>query len=164
MKDLRFTDAEAFVLSYPFLAYQFHYLQESLKGLSDHNAFIGRHVSRGERSMLEVFQDVGKQLADSDIVQFATFDQMFDGIRNTLRGGILSQIDVADSNLSDRLAVRIMKVLLMLKYVKNFPTTVEHITTLAGRVPRQRQKHAQAEGAGRPRHACLPVLHPAGRG
>lgn len=130
VKDLRFTDADGFVLSYPFLAYQFHYLQESLKGLSDHNAFIGRHVSRGERSMLEVFQDVGKQLADSQIVQFATFDQMFDGIRNTLRGGILSQIDVADSNLSDRLAVRIMKVLLMLKYVKNFPTTVEHITTL----------------------------------
>ncbi len=130
VKDLRFTDTDGFVLSYPFLAYQFHYLQESLKGLSDHNAFIGRHVSRGERSMLEVFQDVGKQLADTEIVKFATFDQMFDGIRNTLRGGILSQIDVADSNLSNRLAVRIMKVLLMLKYVKNFPTTVEHITTL----------------------------------
>jgi len=130
VKDVRFKDADHFALSYPFLAYQYYYLQESLKGLSEHNAFTGRHVSRGERSMLEVFQDVGKQMAGTEIVRFAAFDQMFDGIRNTLQGGLLTQINLAEEQLTNPLAVRIMKTLLMLKYVKDFNATLEHLTTL----------------------------------
>ncbi|MFW6250628.1 MAG: BREX system P-loop protein BrxC [Alkalispirochaetaceae bacterium] len=130
VKDVRFKDADHFALSYPFLAYQYYYLQESLKGLSEHNAFTGRHVSRGERSMLEVFQDVGKQMAETEIVRFATFDQMFDGIRNTLQSGLLTQINLAEEQLGNPPAVRIMKTLLMLKYVKDFTATVEHLTTL----------------------------------
>jgi energy-coupling factor transporter ATP-binding protein EcfA2 len=130
VKEVRFKHADHFALSYPFLAYQYYYLQEALRGLSSHNAFTGRHVSRGERSMLEVFQDVGIKLKDVEVGRFATFDQMFDGIRQTLQGGLLNQVSLAEDQISDALSVRIIKVLLMLKYVKDLPTTVEHITTL----------------------------------
>ncbi|TVQ28583.1 MAG: BREX system P-loop protein BrxC [Spirochaetaceae bacterium] len=130
IKEVRFKDAAHFSQSYPFVAYQYYYLQESLKSLSDHNAFTGRFVSRGERSMLEVFQEVAKQLADTSLFRFATFDQMFDGIRNTLQGNLLGQMNLAESQLHNSLAIRLMKALLMLKYVKDFSTTVEDLTTL----------------------------------
>lgn len=130
VKEMHFAEAEHFISSYPFAAYQYYYLQQSLRGLSDHNAFTGRHVSRGERSMLEVFQEVGKQMADSPLFRFATFDQMFDGIRNTLQGGLISQINLAEQQLGRSPAVRIIKTLLMLKYVKDFTATLDHLTTL----------------------------------
>jgi hypothetical protein len=130
IKEVRFKGPEHFALSYPFVAYQYYYLQEALKGLSSHNAFTGRHVSRGERSMLEVFQDVGKQLAPARLFRFATFDQMFDGIRNTLQSGLLQQVHLAEQNILDPLAIRLIKALLMLKYVNDFTTTAEHLTTL----------------------------------
>ena len=129
-KDIRYRDAEHFAASYPFLPYQFYYLQQALRGLSEHNAFMGRHVSRGERSMLEVFQDVGKQLSETELVRFAGFDQMFDGIRNTLKGGLISQINLAEQQISDTLSVRVLKILLMLKYVKDLPATADHLTIL----------------------------------
>lgn len=130
VKEVRFSSAEHFCLSYPFVAYQYYYLQEALKGLSSHNAFTGRHVSRGERSMLEVFQDVGKQMADTPLVSFATFDRMFDGIRQTLQSGLLRQVDTAEQYISNPLSIRLIKALLMLKYVNDFSATVEHLTTL----------------------------------
>ena len=130
IKEVRFKGSDHFALSYPFMAYQYYYLQEALKGLSSHNAFTGRHVSRGERSMLEVFQDVGKQLATTELYRFATFDQMFDGIRNTLQSGLLQQVHLAEQNIGDRLAIRLIKALLMLKYVKDFTATADHLTTL----------------------------------
>lgn len=130
IKEVHFKGSQHFALSYPFVAYQYYYLQEALKGLSSHNAFTGRHVSRGERSMLEVFQDVGKQLASAELYRFATFDQMFDGIRNTLQSGLLQQVYLAEQNIADRLAIRLIKALLMLKYVKDFTATTDHLTTL----------------------------------
>lgn len=137
VKEVQFQDATHFALSYPFLAYQFYYLQEALKGLSVHNAFTGRHVSRGERSMLEVFQDVGKQMSDAELYRFATFDRMFDGIRNTLQGGLLAQINLAEDHVSNPLAIRILKTLLMLKYVKDFVSNVENLTTLLMESPHE---------------------------
>ena len=136
VKDIRFKDEEHFSQSYPFLPFHFHYLHESLKGLSTHNAFTGRHVARGERSMLEVFQEVGKQLADTKVVHFATFDRMFDGIRQTLQSGLLTQINVAEENVQSPLAVRLLKALLMLKYV-DFSTSADHLTTLLIEAPEQ---------------------------
>ena len=53
-----FQDEEHFVRSYPFIPYQFALFQSSIRNLSHHNAFEGRHSSVGERSMLAVFQEV----------------------------------------------------------------------------------------------------------
>lgn len=129
-KNITFKDRDSFVASYPFQAYQYSLLQESLKGLSLHNAFMGRHVSRGERSMLEIFQDVSRRQKDQMLFSWATFDEMFEGIRNTLRTDLLSAINTAERNLDDPVAVRILKALLLVKYVRDFKTTAEHIKVL----------------------------------
>ncbi|TVR34676.1 MAG: BREX system P-loop protein BrxC [Spirochaetaceae bacterium] len=129
-KDIQFKSAEHFAASYPFIAYQYDLLQKALRGLSDHNAFTGRHVSRGERSMLEVFQHVGKELAETPLFRFASFDRMFDGIRNTLKSGLIAQINTAENELGEGAALRVLKTLLMVKYVQDFRATVDHLVVL----------------------------------
>lgn len=129
-KDIYFKEKNAFVASYPFQAYQYHLLQQSLQGLSDHNAFMGRHVSHGERSMLEIFQDVSKSLQEDPLYKWATFDQMFEGIRNTLKTELLNAINTAERHLDNHIALRLLKILLMVKYVRDFTATEEHLKIL----------------------------------
>ena len=129
-KDIYFKEKRAFVASYPFQAYQYHLLQQALRGLSEHNAFMGRHVSRGERSMLEIFQDVSKSLQEDPLYRWATFDQMFEGIRNTLKTELLNAINTAERHLDNPMAVRLLKILLMVKYVRDFTATEEHLKIL----------------------------------
>lgn len=121
---------EDFVYSYPFPAYQYDLLQQALHGLGEHNAFIGRHVSRGERSMLEMFQDVGKIYKDRELYSFAPFDAMYEGIRSTLDTGLIMAISQAEHNLDNPLAIRILKALLLVKYVKGFRATFENLKVL----------------------------------
>ena len=137
-KNIQFKSKEQFIFSYPFQAYQYNLLQESLRELSHHNAFMGRHVSKGERSMLEIFQDVAKDLKDKTLYHWATFDQMFKGIQSTLNTDLLNAINVADRNLdSYPVAVKLLKILLLVKYVRDFRATKEHLKILLINSPEQ---------------------------
>jgi hypothetical protein len=129
-KSVHYKDEEAFVYSYPFPAYQYDLLQEALHGLGEHNAFVGKHVSRGERSMLEMFQDVGIALKDKELFTFASFDAMYEGIRSTLYTGLIMAINQAEHNVDDPLAIRALKTLLLVKYVKEFRPTIENLKVL----------------------------------
>ena len=80
-----YRDEDEFVLSYPFVPYQFELFQSAIENLSRHNAFEGKHSSVGERSMLAVFQQVAIGLGAQELGQLATFDLMFAGIQTTLK-------------------------------------------------------------------------------
>ncbi|WP_257539642.1 hypothetical protein [Sphingobium sp. CFD-1] len=98
--------------------------------LSQHNAFEGKHSSVGERSMLGVFQEVAKKLADTPVGGLATFDLMFEGIRTALKSSVQQSIQLAEKNLGDEFAVRVLKVLFLVKYVKEFKPTARNISIL----------------------------------
>lgn len=91
---------------------------------------MGRHISRGERSMLEIFQDVSKDLQEDELFSWATFDRMFSGIRNTLKTELLDAINTAERSLNNPTAVKLLKILLLVKYVKDFKATAEHLKVL----------------------------------
>src|SRR5690606_13604005 len=80
-----YTDEARFVGTYPFVSYQFPLFQAAIEGISDHNVFEGRNSSVGERSMLGVVQEVASALANKPLGQLASFDQMFEGIRASLK-------------------------------------------------------------------------------
>jgi hypothetical protein len=125
-----FTGCKQFVSSYPFPAYQYDLFQRAITGLSQHNAFEGKHSSVGERSMLGVFQEVAKKLADHRMGQLATFDLMFEGIRTALKSSVQQSIQLAERNLDYEFAVRVLKVLFLVKYVREFKPTVRNISIL----------------------------------
>ena len=125
-----FTDRDNFIQSYPFPPYQYTLFQMAITSLSQHNAFEGKHSSVGERSMLGVFQEVAKKLADYPVGGIATFDLMFEGIRSALKSAIQRSIQIAEDNLDDPFAVRVLKALFLVKYIKEFKPTVRNISIL----------------------------------
>lgn len=125
-----FQDRDHFIHSYPFIPYQFALFQSAIQNLSQHNAFEGKHSSVGERSMLGVFQQVAIQIGDHNIGQLATFDLMFEGIRTALKSNIQRAIIQAEKHLDGPFAIRILKALFLVKYVKEFKPTLRNLCVL----------------------------------
>ena len=125
-----YTDEAHFVGTYPFVSYQFPLFQAAIEGISDHNVFEGRASSVGERSMLGVVQQVAKDIGDVEVGRLATFDSMFAGIRASLKSAAQSAILVAERNLDNDLAVRLLKALFLVKYVESFQGTPRNLTVL----------------------------------
>lgn len=125
-----FQDEGHFVRSYPFIPYQFELFQSAIQQLSQHNAFEGKHSSVGERSMLGVFREVAIEIGAQSVGQLATFDLMFEGIRSTLKSSIQSSILRCERNLDHKFAVRLLKTLFLVKYVKEFKASVRNLCVL----------------------------------
>jgi hypothetical protein len=125
-----YTDETHFIGTYPFVSYQFPLFQAAIEGISEHNVFEGRNSSVGERSMLGVVQQVAKDIGNVEVGLLATFDSMFAGIRASLKSAAQRSIDVAERNLDDQLAVRLLKVLFLVKYVEGFQATPRNLTVL----------------------------------
>jgi hypothetical protein len=121
---------DQFIGTYPFVNYQFPLFQAAIEGISDHNVFEGRNSSVGERSMLGVVQQVAKEVGDVEVGHLATFDSMFAGIRSSLKSAAQRSIDVAERNLDNSLAVRLLKALFLVKYVEGFRATARNLTVL----------------------------------
>lgn len=127
-----YMDRDHFVSSYPFPPYQFTLFQMAIRSLSQHNAFEGKHSSVGERSMLGVFQEVSKKLMDQPVGGLGTFDLMFEGIRTALKSNVQQSIHLAERQIQDLddFAVRVLKALFLVKYVKGFKPSVRNISIL----------------------------------
>lgn len=125
-----YTDEAHFVGTYPFVSYQFPLFQAAIEGISDHNVFEGRNSSVGERSMLGVVQQVAKDIGIFEAGELAPFDSMFSGIRASLKSAAQRSIDVAERNLDNPLAVRLLKALFLVKYVEDFQATPRNLTVL----------------------------------
>ncbi|MET3124315.1 energy-coupling factor transporter ATP-binding protein EcfA2 [Oxalobacteraceae bacterium GrIS 2.11] len=140
-----FRDEDHFIYAYPFVPYQFPLFQSAIRGISVHNGFEGKASSVGERSMLGVFREVAVAIDNEPVGQLATFDRMFEGIRGALKSGIQSAVNTAERNLGDPYAIRILKALFLVKYVKEFKATLRNLSVLmlerfSEDVPAQRKK------------------------
>tara|TARA_B110001454_G_scaffold202908_1_gene210362 strand:+ start:13464 stop:17072 length:3609 start_codon:yes stop_codon:yes gene_type:complete len=125
-----FRDKEHFIQSYPFIPYQFTLFQSAIQNLSVHSAFEGKHSSVGERSMLGVFQQVAIAIKDHQLGEIATFDLMFEGIRTALKTAIQQSIIKAEKQLDNKFAIRLLKALFLVKYVKEFKPSVRNLCVL----------------------------------
>ncbi len=125
-----YQDRDHFIHSYPFIPYQFGLFQSAIQNLSLQNAFEGKHSSVGERSMLGVFQQVAIQIGDHETGQLATFDLMFEGIRTALKSQIQRAIIQAENHLGNPFAIRLLKTLFLVKYVKEFKSTIRNLCVL----------------------------------
>ena len=125
-----FKNLSHFTYCYPFVPYQFPLFQVAIRGLSMQNGFEGKANSVGERSMLGVFREVAIAIQHEPVGQLATFDRMFEGIRGALKSGLQSAINTAESHLNDDYAVRVLKALFLVKYVKEFKASLRNLSVL----------------------------------
>lgn len=124
-----YKDTEHFALVYPFVPYQMDLFQSCITGLSAHSVFQGKHQSTGERSMLDVVQNIAKRISSQTIGTIATFDMFFDGLSSIIRGDVQTQIQKA-TDILEPFESKVLKTLFMIKYVKEFTPNIDNITTL----------------------------------
>lgn len=80
--------------------------------------------------MLGVVQQVAKDIGNVEVGTLATFDHMFAGIRASLKSAAQRSIDVAERNLDNQLAIRLLKALFLVKYVESFQATPRNLLVL----------------------------------
>ena len=86
-----FEDEKDFADVYPFVPYQFNLLQKTFNGIREHGA-SGKHLSKGERSLLGAFQEVGKEYMNKESGVLVPFSAFYNTIKTFLDSSISSVI------------------------------------------------------------------------
>jgi hypothetical protein len=125
-----FTNEDDFVDVYPFVPYQFQLLQKVFTGIRIHGA-AGKHLAEGERSLLSAFQESAVKYANQEIGFLVPFSAFYETIESFLDANIRSVIIQAKQNtrLTDY-DVEVLKLLFLIKYVREMPGNIENIATL----------------------------------
>ena len=127
----QYATAADFSACYPFVPYQFKLFQSAIQGLSEHNVFEGKHNSVGERSMLGVFQTVAVELSKGEIGTLASFDLMFEGIRQSVKSNAVQAIRTAEQQMDNDEAKRVLKALFLVKYYsRQFVASARNLSIL----------------------------------
>ncbi len=131
--DLRGYDNEQeFADVYPFIPYQFKLLQNVFEQVRRHGS-SGKHLSEGERSMLSAFKEAGLRYKDADEGTLIPFQAFYDTIKEFLNPSISRVIEGAYENpalKNDEFNMNLLKVLFMIKYIKELPANIDNIATL----------------------------------
>lgn len=129
-KKIYVTEQE-FIEIYPFIPYQFNLLQAVFTGIRTHGA-SGKHLSEGERSLLNAFQEAAVEFSNFETGMLIPFDAFYKTIETFLDHNIRTVFIHAEQNgnlVPEDIAV--LKVLFMIKYIGNvLPPNIENITTL----------------------------------
>ena len=126
-----YKDANEFKDVYPFVSYQFELLQKVFEAIREHGMSEGKHLSQNERSLLSAFQDSAKAVADCNDGILVPFDSFYSTIEQFIDYDIKTVFSNAERRTSlDSFALRVLRVLFMLKHVKEMPATLDRLATL----------------------------------
>ena len=125
-----YTDKTDFADCYPFIPYQFNLLGQVLTAVRTYGA-SGKHLSDQSRSMLALFQESAIRLKDSQEGVLVPFSYFYDPLHKFIDHQHSQVItDAEDNSRLDEFDVELLKVLFMIKYVKEFKAKVDNLTTL----------------------------------
>jgi hypothetical protein len=138
-----YSSKEEFAELYPFIPYQFKLLQSVFSSIRKHGA-SGRHLAEAERSLLSAYQESAIKYRDSKVFVKALeenvdeehgilvpFYSFYDTIESFLDHNIRIVFANAENNtqLND-FDIDVLKILFMIKYVKDMPKNLTNITAL----------------------------------
>ena len=131
-----YSDRENFAAVYPFIPYQFNLLGSVLTAIRTFGA-SGKHLADGERSMLALFKESAMSVMNREIGVLVPFDRFYapleEFIDHSHKGVISKALDNEYLNQNHEKScfdVDVLKVLFMIKYVKEIKANVENITSL----------------------------------
>lgn len=126
-----YKDADDFKDVYPFVSYQFELLQKVFEAIREHGMSEGRHLSQNERSLLSAFQNSAKNAADLESGILVPFDSFYSTIEEFIDYDIKTVFSNAERRTGlDHFAIRVLRVLFMIKHVKEMPATIDRLATL----------------------------------
>lgn len=131
--DLRGYDNEQeFADVYPFIPYQFKLLQNVFEQIRKHGS-SGKSLSEGERSMLSAYKETALRYKLEEEGFLIPFPAFYETIKEFLNPTVSRVIDNAYENPAlkdDLFNMELLKVLFMVKYIKELPANIDNIATL----------------------------------
>lgn len=116
---------------YPFVSYQFELLQKVFNAIRDHGMTEGKHLSQNERSLLNAFQESSKSYSNNELGVLVPFDDFYQTVDNFIDYDIKTVFTSAQKKSSlNEFDMRVLKLLFMIKYVKEMPATIDRLATL----------------------------------
>ncbi len=126
-----YKDADEFKDVYPFVSYQFELLQKVFESIREHGMSEGKHLSQNERSLLDAFQTSAKIVADMESGLLVPFDSFYQTIEQFIDYDIKTVFSNAERKASlDAFDIRVLRILFMIKHVKDMPATIDRLATL----------------------------------
>lgn len=126
-----YKDADEFKDVYPFVSYQFELLQKVFESIREHGMSEGKHISQNERSLLDAFQTSAKEVMDRESGLLVPFDSFYATAEEFIDYDIKTVFTNAARKPSlDEFDIRVLRILFMIKYVKDMPATIDRLATL----------------------------------
>ncbi len=126
-----YKDSAEFVTCYPFAPYQFTLLQKIFESIRKVGA-TGKHLSKGERSLLDAFQSAAVRNADRGIDTLIPIFDFYPSIESFIDTSAKRSIDEAPSNpLLEAYDVQLLKALFLIRYIPDIiKPNVDNLATL----------------------------------
>lgn len=126
-----YKDAAEFVSCYPFAPYQFTLLQKIFESIRKVGA-TGKHLSKGERSLLDAFQSAAIRNAARNIDALIPIYDFYPSIESFIDTSAKRSIDEAPSNpLLESYDVQLLKALFLIRYIPDIiKPNVDNLATL----------------------------------
>ena len=125
--------ANDFAETYPFIPYQFKLLQDVFTDIRKHG-YAGKHLSSGERSLLGAFQETAKRYGSDEVGTIIPFYAFYDTIEQFLEHQVKivinNAIDTVKSGTLKEIDIKVLKMLFMLKNIKEIPANIDNLSTL----------------------------------
>jgi hypothetical protein len=125
-----FDGPDSFAASYPFAPYQFQLVQKIFDAIRSMGA-TGKHLAKGERSMLDAFQSAARAMADREIGALAPLYSFYPSIESFLDTAVKRTIDQsADNKGLGPFDVSLLRTLFLIRYVEEMTGSVDNLVTL----------------------------------
>lgn len=126
-----FKDSVEFVSYYPFAPYQFALLQKIFESIRKVGA-TGKHLSKGERSLLDAFQSAAKYNADRSIDALVPLYDFYPSIESFIDTSAKRSIDEAPSNPAlESYDIQLLKAMFLIRYIPDIvKPSIDNLATL----------------------------------
>ncbi len=126
-----YKDAAEFVTCYPFAPYQFTLLQKIFESIRKVGA-TGKHLSKGERSLLDAFQSAAVRNAQRGTDALVPLYDFYPSIESFIDTSAKRSIDEAPANpLLEKYDVSLLKALFLIRYNQDIiKPNVDNLATL----------------------------------
>ena len=126
-----YKDSAEFVATYPFAPYQFALLQKIFESIRKVGA-TGKHLSKGERSLLDAFQSAAVRNADRGLDALVPLYDFYPSIESFIDTSAKLSIDQAPGNPAlESFDVSLLKAMFLIRYIPDIiKPNVDNLATL----------------------------------
>jgi hypothetical protein len=126
-----YKDSAEFVACYPFAPYQFALLQKIFESIRKVGA-TGKHLSKGERSLLDAFQSAAVRNADRGTDALVPLYDFYPSIESFIDSSAKRSIDEAPGNAAlEAYDINLLKGMFLIRYIPDIvKPNVDNLATL----------------------------------